>query len=341
MRCKKRIIPFISFLLICVAIRAQEEEGPWQGSYFPVIQLDSVNVVASKQLTIDDLKKIITKDSSLIKSFWDMRNYDFASNNHIEAYDKKGRLAGTEKRNMEHFFIDSLLYHKTVSRDVQGKLYEKDGEAIYSALTLFNNVMKDDTFWINQVERSKAAHQEMLDEMSEKKLKRYEKKRAKQKEKFMGFPINRDSSDSEESRFKDLPFLDNKLAIFEPEMEKHYFFKMREGFSKYGDESYIFLAIPKKPKRDATVIKRLEVCIKKEDLSIIGYSLDALYNSILWDCDLKLDTNLKFVKEHYVPIDLLLDCEFDVILMPQERFVWKANAHDFKMNKDGLKGLSN
>lgn len=309
---------------------SQQNPSTWEGIYFPIVQLDTVNITASAELTIQDLMNVIKKDNSLIKSFYDMRKYDFHSKNSIRVFDKKDRLVGEEEREMRHFFVDSLLYHETLNKKVNGNLYGKNGEANYSSLQIFNYTLQDDTTWINQGKRYRQEEEDRLKNMTEKEKRKYFKKQEKYQKKTFEFKI--DSSDSDESRFKDLPFLDDKLAIFEPEMERKYNFKMHLGTSKYGEDSYIFLAIPKRPQKDETVIKRLEVCIKKGDLNILGYSLDLKYYSFLADFEILFDTNIQKVEEHYLPVDLFLDVKIDVIMMSEERFKWNANAYSFISN---------
>ncbi len=331
----------IAYCLMATPLFAQEElEGPWQGTYYPVIQLDTVNIVASTQLVMEDIKRIIKKDNSLIQSFWSMRNYDFFSTSNIEVYDKKNTLVGTKILERKHFFIDSLLYNQTIKERNTGHLYDEKGKPIYFSVEIFENLMQDDTFWIEKAERYKSTEKQRVAEMNKRQKRKYDKKQAKWQEESIDFSIENDEN-SEESRFKNLPLVDDKLAILEPEMEKYYHFNLKEGYSKYGEESYIFLAIPIKPQRDNTIIKKLEVCIKKSDLSILGYSVDMIYNSLLVDFNIKLNFNLKQINQHYLPVDLFLDAAVDVIMVQEERFVWKAKAYDFELNKDGMKSLKN
>lgn len=339
---KESVIVLIFLLLLSVSGFSQKSNNndSWEGIYFQKTELSPVEIAADRNLGIEDLMKIIQKDSSLFESFRNLKNFKFISNNTIK-YLVNNKPIKKENILLQHFHKDTLTYREKIKHSTE-ILDEEAAKELAEAEGILFELFQSDTFKINKSKQQELEKlvkekedQEKLANMSENKKTKYMRKKAKAKEKEFNFNFI-PSDTAEGSQFTNLPFVGNRLAIFEPEMQIHYNFKMSRGSSKNGEEGYIFLAVPKKPNKEVTIIKRLEVFLAKENLSILGYSLDGTYKSFIYDVDLKLNVNCRKENVFYVPNDLRIEADIDVILLKAFKIIEETHYYNFTLEEPNL-----
>ncbi len=134
------------------------------------------------------------------------------------------------------------------------------------------------------------------------------------------------------AKISGIPFIGNKVALFDPEVSKLYDFKI--DVKEYmGLSSYVFTVVPRRDlsgsEKNNIVIDEMTTWFNAATLEIIGRNYTLSYNAGLYDFDVTMEVQLEKVGGLLVPKVLRYKGEWDVVLKKKERAVFTATLFDF------------
>jgi len=97
-----------------------------------------------------------------------------------------------------------------------------------------------------------------------------------------------------------VPFVGNKVAIFQPEIAQKYDFSL-SAEDKNGVPCYLFEARPKPEYKDDVVINVFKTWLRQSDYAIIARDYALSYKTILFDFDVKMHVDLSKVRGQLLP----------------------------------------
>ena len=135
------------------------------------------------------------------------------------------------------------------------------------------------------------------------------------------------------TRIPGIPFIGNKVALFDEDVSKLYDFKIdRKDY--LGSPCYIFTITPRADltsgERSEIVIDDMTTWFNASTLEIIRRNYSLSYKAGVYDFDVDMEVQLEKIGDMLVPKVLSYRGEWDVIFKKKERAVFTATLFDFK-----------
>lgn len=289
----------LTLFFIAPASRAQQVDS---SSFSEEILLDEFIVRA-----IDDgfnVANFITKikeDTTFYKAFKNMRFKSYNAENDIRCFDREGRIQASLKSETKQVFRDGCRYMNVLEEQITGDLYDKKGNYNYFTAQMYASL-----FFTKK--------KTCIGDKEEKSSGRIEKS----KEQLKQLMFNPGSNIS------GLPFMSNKVGIFEPDVARMYDFSLSVE-QKNGEETYRFSAIPKAAFRKKVVINKFVTWFRPADLSIIARDYSLSYNAMGYDFDVDMYVVLQQIGKDLLPAFISYRGNWKVVTKSRERVNFKAS----------------
>jgi hypothetical protein len=273
-------------------------------------------VVIRSDLDVVKFLQRIKDDTTFYKAFRNLRILGFTALNDIMMLDKKGRNIASLQSKTRQNRIAGCRTMDIMEERTTGDMYE-DGELNYYTANLYaslfftkgricgeNNIVKG-------MERNVRGSSGM------------EKHKEQLKMLFFnpGKPI------------PGIPFIGNKINIFDPEVSRYYDFFIDMG-DVNGLECYVFRIRPKEglsnSQRDDIVFDNITTWFHSKTMEIVARVYDLSYNTPAYDFDVHIEVEMTRVGEYLVPKVLRYKGNWDVAFKKRERGVFTATLFDFK-----------
>ena len=283
---------------------------------FQTIQAQPVDTTSfSEEITLDEfivraiddgfnVGNFINKikaDTTFYKAFKNMRLKSYNAENLIECFDKKGKIKASLESETKQIFRDGCRSMNVLEENTTGDFYDKKGDYNYFTAQMYASL-----FFTKQ--KVCAGDKEV------KSGGRIDKS----KEQLKQLMFNPGSNIS------GIPFMSNKVGIFEPEVAKMYDFSLTVE-QKNGVETYKFSAIPKADFRKKVVINKFVTWFRPSDLSIIARDYSLSYNAMGYDFDVDMYVILNQIGQDLLPAYISYKGNWKVITKDRERVNFRAN----------------
>jgi hypothetical protein len=129
-----------------------------------------------------------------------------------------------------------------------------------------------------------------------------------------------------------IPFIGNKINIFDPDVAKYYDFSidMRD---YNGQDCYVFEISAKDDltgaERDNIVIDKITTWFSTKTMEIVGRNYDISYDAGVYDFDVHMEVQMTHFENYLVPKTLYYNGTWDMVFKKREKGVFTATLFDF------------
>jgi hypothetical protein len=274
-------------------------------------------VVVRNNLDVARFLQRIKNDSTFYKAFRSLHILGFSSLNDIRMMDKKGGLkASLQSKTIQHA-DKGCRTMETVYETTSGNMYDDKRNFNYYTAELYaslfftkgkicgeNNIVKG----IEHSTKSKSGiekHKEQL--------------------KMLFFDPGK--------KIPGIPFIGNKINIFDPDVAKNYDFSI--DLTDYNNQDcYIFTVKAKddlsEGEKDNIVIDNITTWFNTKTMEIVGRNYDISFDAGVYDFDVHMEVQMTHFGDYLVPRTLYYNGTWDMVFKKRERGVFTATLFDFK-----------
>lgn len=278
-------------------------------AFYENITLDTVIVRARNEgFDVPNFIRLIREDTTFYKAFKTMRLKSYNAENYINCFNKKGESEATLVSETKQIYRDGCRTMKTLEEKVTGDFYTKKGAYNYFTAQLYASLFFTSGKVCNE---NNIVRGSMSRELSG--LNRIEKSKVQLKLLMFNPGAN----------IPGLPFIGNKVGIFEPDVAKMYDFSLSAEM-KHGVETYKFAAVPKPEYRKKVVINRFITWFNPDNYAIIARDYSLSYDALGYDFDVDMYVTLRQVGKDLLPAFIQYRGNWKVVTKSRERVNFKA-----------------
>jgi len=275
-----------------------------QSLTLPVVIVNSVNS--------DQLLKRIKNDTSFYKAFKTLRVINYHSDNHIEVYNKKGKVKASYKSQAEQIRSGNCRTTKILDQQTTGDFFNRKGDYNYTIGDLFAGLFFAKGKVCGET-NIVAGHMDF----ETSGLSGIEKK--KEQLKMLFFNPGR--------KIPGIPFIGDKLDLYDKDALKRYNYRLDT--VTYGEHHGYEFTITPKPGARGVVIDYMRTIFDVETMDVLYRSYSLSYKAGVYDFDVKMQVKLGVRNGQLVPINLYYKGNWSVVLKGRERASFTANFSDF------------
>ncbi|HVK97357.1 MAG TPA: hypothetical protein VM368_06035 [Flavisolibacter sp.] len=307
--------PFITFvtLLICFSSIAQDDSTD-------LIALSKVTVLSEVVIRTDlntvKLLKRIKEDSSFYKAFRNLRVLGFTSINDIKMLDKKGKIQASLFSKTRQNRSNGCRTMEVLEEKTTGDMYD-EGELNYFTAELYAGLFftKGRICGENNIVAGTARNVKGKSGIEKRK----------EQLKMMFFNPGK--------RIPGIPFIGDKIDIFNPEVSQYYNFAIDLG-DLNGRSCYIFRITPREDltssERNNIVFKNITTWFDEKSMDIIARNYNLSYDTPVYDFDVNMEVQMTKVGDLLVPQVLRYKGNWKLAFQKRERALFTATLFDFR-----------
>ncbi len=307
-----RITIFLIALFVSFAAYCQDTAVVYKNQTFTL-----TDVVIRNNFDYPAFIDYVKKDTTFYKAFKNLRVLSFSSYNDIVLKDKKGGTKASLQSTTRQTFANGCRTMEVKEEKTTGDFYDKNGNYNYTTAEMYAGL------FFTKGKRCGETNIVKGTSFSVKGKSGMEKHKEQLKQLFFN-PGN---------RIPGLPFIANKVAIFDEVVAKLYDFKIdRQDYMGY--PCYVFEVKPKKDlssfQRSDIVIDEMTTWFNAKTLEIIGRNYSLSYKTGVYDFDVDMEVQLEKVGALLVPKVLRYRGNWDVMFKQREITNFTATLFDFK-----------
>jgi len=296
---------FFLFVLSCFGLSGQEVAK--------VVTLAEVDVNAvTDSFDTQNFINIVHNDTTFYLAFKAMNYYPARYKGWLKVYKKGEKKKGGIERTALRQIEKQMMWVTIEQETVQGKIKRRNGDFNYRTVEAWDEVFfpKNKQFVALYGQR---------DFEREKGQSNAEKHRNEVKQ--MMFSPGTDVAG--------VPFIGDKMGIFEPEMQPYYDFSVYPGKYKDSINCWVFEAVAKPDyRRGKTVIKNLVTWFDKVNYNVMKRDYTIEYYSIPIDFRIKIEVENRYFKGFLLPESIIYDGFFNVPFIKRE--IIEFELYDFE-----------
>jgi len=301
-------ILFIPALTLCFTPSSYGQEVDTT-AFSENITLDTFIVRARNEgFDVPNFIRLIKEDTTFYKAFKTMRLKSYNADNYINCLNKKGESVASLVSETKQIYRDGCRTMKTLEEKVTGDFYTKKGAYNYFTAQLYASLFFTSGKVCNETNTVRGS---MSRELSG--LNRMEKSKVQLKLLMFNPGAN----------IPGLPFIGNKVGIFEPDVAKMYDFSL-SAETKNGVETYKFAAVPKPEYRKKVVINRFITWFNPNDYAITARDYSLSYDALGYDFDVDMYVTLRQIGKDLLPSFIQYRGNWKVVTKARERVNFKA-----------------
>jgi len=272
-------------------------------------------VVVRSDLNVPAFLQRIKEDTTFYKSFRNLRILGFTAFNDIRMFNKKGRMSASLQSKTRQNVAGGcrtmdILEEKTTGDIYDGKDFNYFTAQLYASLFFTKGKVCGENNIVKGIE---------LNAKSKKGLDKH-----REQLKMMFFNPGK--------KIPGIPFIGNKINIFDPEIAQYYDFIIDLGDYE-GQYCYIF-SIKAKPslsnkERNNIVFDNMITWFNNKTMEIVGRQYDLSYSTPLYDFDVSMEILITRFQDLLVPKVIRYNGNWDVSLKKRERGVFTATLFAF------------
>jgi hypothetical protein len=273
-------------------------------------------VVVRSNLNVPAFIDRVREDTTFYKAFRNLKVLGYTALNDIRMMTKKGAVKATLTSKTKQKVKDQCRWMETLEEKSTGDIYDKNHNLNYYTAEMYaglffaldticgeTNIVKGTEF--NTKGKSGIAkHKEQL--------------------KMLFFNPGK--------RIPGLPFIGNKIALFEEDVAELYDFVIdMESFK--GDLCYVFRIVPRTNltpgEKGKVVINEMTTWFNTGNWEIVARNYDLSYKAGVYDFDVHMEVEMTKFEDLLVPKVLRYNGTWDVVLKKREKGAFTATLFDF------------
>lgn len=260
----------------------------------------------AESLDLEGFMRQVKEDTSFLHAFLNLRYWPHAVESGLTVRNKGEKERATLYRKGRLLRNGPKAELHVDSASEGGKLRNRSGDMRYLTAELYDNLFWPKGTW--SADNGMAAYERG----------RVGKGRfGKYKEELKRFMFNPGQE------IAGVPFIGDKLALFEPKMAPFYNFGIDQVF-RNGHPCWMFTAAAKdsingkRADGDATVIKRMRTWFDQSTMQVIAREYRIAYNSIVMDFDISIQVDNTVVNGELAPTFIRYDGDWDIPFRKRE-----------------------
>ena len=305
-------IVFVPVLLMCNSLLSQTDSSVTVNN--KVITLKEV--VVRNNLNVPAFIDRVKDDTTFYKAFRNLKVLGYTALNDIRMMSKKGMAKATLNSKTKQSVNGRCRWMEILEEKSSGDMYNRQHQFNYYTAEMYaglffamdticgeTNIVKGTEF--NMKGKSGIAkHKEQL--------------------KMLFFNPGK--------RIPGLPFMGNKIALFDEDVADLYDFVIdMESFK--GDICYVFRIVPRSDlsdgEKDKVVINEMTTWFSTSNWDIVARNYDLSYRAGVYDFDVHMEVEMTKFEDLLVPKVLRYNGKWDVVLKKQEQGTFTATLFDF------------
>jgi hypothetical protein len=308
-------VKLLLILILCIsspfAVIAQDTSINFQNK---VVTLKEV--VVRSNLNVPAFIQRVKDDTSFHKAFLNLKVLGYTSLNDIRMLNKKGVPRATLLSRTRQLVGNGCRWMQVLEEKSTGDIYDKSHAFNYYTAQLYSsiffafdtvcgetNVVAGTTF-STQGKSGIAKHKEQL--------------------KMLFFNPGK--------RIPGLPFIGNKIALFDEDVSELYDFTIDMAEFK-GEMCYVFKMIPienlTQARKSKVVINEMTTWFDVTTWEIKARNYDLSYNAGVYDFDVHIEVEMTKFGEYLVPKVMRYNGDWDVVFKKREKGIFTATLFDF------------
>lgn len=274
-------------------------------------------VVVRNNLNVAAFIRRVQNDTTFYKAFRNLKVLGYTSLNDIRIFDKKARLRASLYSRTRQHVQHGCRYTEVLEEKTTGDMYNRKHQFNYYTVNMYaglffapdticgeTNIVKDAAFSL-QGKSGLEKHREQL--------------------KMLFFNPGK--------KIPGIPFIGNKIALFEEEVAERYDFTIDMDVFK-GEMCYIFSCKPRADlpasRKDKIVVNEMTTWFRIDTWEIVARNYSLSYAAGIYDFDVRMEVEMTKVGAYLVPKLLRYDGNWDVVFKKRERCIFTATLFDFE-----------
>lgn len=308
----KNVVLLVAASIISLVTYSQDTTVVYKNQSFTLAE-----VVVRNNFNVPAFIEYIKNDRTFYKAFRNLRVLSFSSYNNIQITDKKGNEKASLVSTTRQTYANGCRTMQTIEEKTTGDFYDKKGNYNYTTAQMYASLFftKGSVCGETNIVKGRA--------FSAKGKSGIEKHKEQLKQLFF----------DPGTRIAGLPFIGNKVALFDEEVSKLYDYRIDKK-DYMGQDCYVFTIKPREDlssgeKRDV-VIEEMTTWFNSKNLEIVARNYSLNFNAGVFDFDVVMEVQLQKVGDLLVPKVLRYNGNWGVIFKKGERGKFTATLFDFK-----------
>lgn len=315
-----KLIFTISVLLFTAVAFAQHDTAHARKDTVPVVignkAVTLQEVVVRSNLNVPAFIERIKEDTTFYKAFRNLKVLGYTALNDIRMMDKSGNVKASLNSKTKQETGNGCRWMNTLEEKSTGDMYDKKHNFNYYTAGLYaglffasdticgeSNVVKGTSFTM-EGKSGIEKHKEQL--------------------KMLFFNPGK--------KIPGIPFIGNKIAIFEEDAAARYDFSIDMQQFK-GQMCYIFKVVPRadlsRSEKDMVVINEMTTWFNIDNWDIVARNYDLSYSAGVYSFDVNMEVEMTKFEDLVVPKVLRYNGSWNVIFKKREQGVFTATLFDF------------
>jgi hypothetical protein len=273
-------------------------------------------VVVHSNMNVPAFMKRVQDDTTFYKAFRNLKVLGYTALNDIRMIDRKGRTRASLNSKTKQSVNNGCRWMEVLQEQHTGDIYDKRRSLNYYTAQMYAGLFfaLDTTCGETNIVQGKAFSTKGKSGI------------AKHKEQLKMLFFNPGK------RIPGIPFIGNKIAVFDEDVAALYNFVIDMGEFK-GEMCYVFKLSPREnltaSEKDQIVINEMTTWFNHDTWEIVARNYDLSYKAGVYDFDVHIEVEMTRFGEYVVPKVLRYNGNWDVVLKKRERGIFTATLFDF------------
>lgn len=302
-----RLIALLLILSVPALLNAQDSTVNFEKKVVTLTE-----VVVRNKLNVADFIRRVKDDTTFHKAFLNLKVLGYTSINDIRMLDKRQEVTASLNSKTQQSRKDGCRWTKVLEEKSAGNIYDKQKSYNYYTAQMYASIffapdtvcgetnIVSGTSFSTEGKSGIAKHKEQL--------------------KMLFFNPGK--------RIPGLPFIGNKVALFDEDVAADYEFIIDMDEYK-GKMCYVFKIIPLPDKKDNIVINEMTTWFNMDNWDIEARNYDLSYGAGVYDFDVHIEVEMAKFGEYLVPKVMRYNGNWDVVFKKRERGIFTATLFDF------------
>lgn len=285
---------------------------------YPILnELDTVSVSMKTGFDAEDFIRMTKNDTSFLRAFKNLKYYAHSESSKVRVLEKDGGDKASMDRLSKLARWDNQAVTVITKETTEGKYYKRNGEHKYYTAQMLDKVFFSlDTFTVDN--RVGEAYQQQKPSERSREAKHYEQLKS-----FMFSPG---------TGVDGVPFIGNKLDIFDGKMKDKYNFKIEKVDYKNSIPCYLFkVELKEETKENEVSIIYIHTYYDRRTMNIIARDYRLKDWTLLFNFDITINIELNYIKGEYLPSLIRYNGDWSVPLKSAERIFFEMKFKNYKI----------
>ena len=273
-------------------------------------------VVVRSHLDVPSFVRRVQLDTSFYKAFRNLKVLGYTSLNDVRMLDKNGAEEAVLQSRTRQTIKDTCRSMEVLEEKKVGDVLDRNGNWNYYTLEMYAGLMFAKGLVCGEDNIVKDADIETKNKSGI----------AKHKEQLKMLFFNPGK------KIPGIPFIGNKIAIFDEDVAKRYDFII-DMETYQGGNCYVFRIKKRddltRSEKNDIVINEMTTWFNQETMEIVARNYDLSYDAGLYDFDVHMEVQLQHFGEYLVPALIRYNGNWHVTFKKRERGVFTATLFDF------------